>query len=66
MADKVKKARSTLPIKRKYKALQDISSGRPKKFVAEKYGVPKNTISTWLANREKILAAYESGGVNPK
>ena len=28
--------------------------------------MPKNTVSTWLANREKIMAAYESGGVNPK
>eukprot|EP00794_Sanderia_malayensis_P001774 gene1774-biopygen1618 len=38
----------------------------PKKSVAEKYGVPRNTASTWLASREKIVAAYESGGVNPK
>eukprot|EP00794_Sanderia_malayensis_P019313 gene19313-biopygen16194 len=38
----------------------------PKKSVAEKYGVPRNTVSTWLASREKIVAAYESGGVNPK
>ena len=26
----------------------------------------KSTVSTWLANKDKILAAYESGEINPK
>ena len=33
---------------------------------SKKYGVPKSTVSTWLANKDKILTAYESGEINPK
>ena len=66
MAEKIKKTRNVLPIKRKYHALQEILSGISKKTVAKKYGVPKTTVSTWLANKDKILAAYESGEINPK
>ena len=29
------------------------------KEVAEKYGVPKNTVSTWLANKEKLFTSFE-------
>ena len=53
-------------MKRKYNALQEILSGILKKSVAKKYGVPKSTVSTQLANKDKILAAYESGEINPK
>ena len=66
MAEKIKKARNVLPIERKYNVLQEILSGISKKSVAKKYGVPKSTVSTWLANKDKILAAYESGEINPK
>ena len=34
------------------------------KSVAEEYGVKKNTVSTWIANKRKIFEAYESGQVN--
>ena len=66
MAEKIKKTRSVLPIKRKYNALQEILSGISKKSVAKKYEVPKSTVSTCLANKYTILAAYESGEINPK
>ena len=46
--------------------MQEILSGISKKSVAKKNGVPKSTVSTWLANKDKILAAYESGEINPK
>ena len=52
--------------KKKYNALQEILSGISKKSVTKKYGVPKSTVSTCLANKDKILAAYESGEINPK
>ena len=49
----------------KYKALQKIEEGiRTKKRVAEEYGLKKNTISTWIANRTKNIEGYESGHVN--
>ena len=66
MTEKIKKRRNVLPIKRKYNALQEIMSGISKKSAAKKYGVPKSTVSTWLANRDIILAAYESGDINQK
>ena len=66
MAKKIKKTRNVFPIKRKYDALQEILSGITKTSVAKKYGVPKSTVSTWLANKDKILAANESGEINPK
>ena len=31
------------------------------KDVAVKYGVPRNTVSTWLKNKEKLVSAFESG-----
>ena len=66
MAEKIKKIRNVLPIERKYNALQEILSGISEKSVAKEYGVPKSTVSTWLVNKDKILAAYESGEINPK
>ena len=49
----------------KYKGLQKIEEGKStKKSVAEEYGVKKNTISTWIANKRKIFEAYEYGQVN--
>ena len=52
-------------ITEKYEALQKIEEGKStKESVAEEYGVKKNTISTWIANKRKIFEAYESGQVN--
>ena len=55
-------------IEDKFKALQEIESGQPKSLVAQKYGVPRNTIFTWLlpANKEKIMAVFSSGMTNLK
>ena len=33
----------------------------PNKDIATKYGVPKNTISTWIKNKDKILSSLEKG-----
>ena len=48
------------------KALQQIENGQPKPLLAQKYGVPRNTISIWLlpANKEKIMAVFSSGMTN--
>ena len=35
-----------------------------KKSVVEEYGVKKNTIYKWIANKTNIFEAYESGQVN--
>ena len=31
------------------------------KYVAAKYGVPKNTLYTWVKSKEKLFAALENG-----
>ena len=57
--------RVNISITDKYKALQKISQGKStNKSIAEEYGVKKNTVSTWIANKRKITEAYESGQVN--
>ena len=45
----------------KYKALKELEKGTPHKDVASLFGVPKNTLSTWKMNKDKILEKYNSG-----
>ena len=40
--------------------------GISNKNVAEKYVVPKNTVSTWLKNKEKLFTASEKSSNNAK
>ena len=49
----------------KYEALKDLEKGFSNKDVAVKYVFPRNTVSTWLKNKEKIVSAFKSGK-NPK
>ena len=43
----------------KCKALKDLERGMSNKDVAEKYGVPRNTVSTWAKNKERLLPLLE-------
>ena len=56
-----KRKLSTKTLSTKYEALKKIERGIPKKDVAAEYNVPRNTLSTWLKNKEKIVNAFESG-----
>lgn len=40
-------------LEEKYKALKEIKRGIAKKEVAKKYGIPLNTLSTWVKSKEK-------------
>ena len=62
---KQKKRTST---EKKFEALEDIESGQLKSLLAQKYSVPRSTISTGLlpGNKEKIMAAFSSGKFNLK
>lgn len=64
MSQKKKRASN----KDKFKALQEIEHCQSKSLLAEKYGVPRKTISTWLlpGNKERIIAAFFSGKINLK
>ena len=46
--------------------LKDLENSMSNKDASETYGVPKNTVSTWLRNKEKILLDKEKLSTNPK
>ena len=48
-------------LQEKCQALKDIEKGLRNKDVATKYGVLKNTISTRIKNKDKILSSLEKG-----
>ena len=59
VANKRKLVNKTL--KEKCAALKDLEKGVSNKDVAAKYGVPKNTISTWAKSKDKLFSALEKG-----
>jgi len=48
----------------KCKALKDLEKGMKNKDVAAKYGVKKNTLSTWLKNKKKLTTSLEKKGMS--
>ena len=51
----VKRKLNTKTLKEKCDILSHIEKGMTNKEAADKFGVPKNTISTWIKNKEKIF-----------
>ena len=47
----------------KCQALKDLDKGESNKDVAAKYNVPKNTLSTWVKNKEKLDALKKETNV---
>ena len=58
MAVKRKLVVKTLAEKRQ--ALRDLENCISNKNIAEKYGVPKNTVSTWHKNKKNFLLRWEN------
>ena len=52
-------------LKEKYDALKDLEKDASNRSVAKKYNIPKNTLSTWVKNKHKIMSSL-NGGNNPK
>ena len=50
----------------KCQVLRDLENGISNKNVVEKYGVPKNTVSTWLKNKEKLFTVLKNLRTNAK
>ena len=59
VAGKQKYTHKTL--REKCQALKDLEKRESNKDVAAKYNVPKNTLSTWVKNKEKRFDALEKG-----
>ena len=55
----IKRRLNSKPIGVKCKALKDLEKGMTNKDVAAKYGVPKNTLSTWVENKHKLTTSLE-------
>ena len=54
-----KQQRCDKSYKIKYISLKEIEKGTPRKDVLRMFEVPKNTLSTWKKNKEKIYENYE-------
>ena len=48
----------------KCKALKDLEKEMTNKDVAARYGVPKNTLSTWVKNKHKLTTSLEKKGIS--
>ena len=59
IAQKRKYVHKTL--REKCQSLKDLEKGLSNKDVAAKYGVPKNTLFTWVKSKEKLFVALEKG-----
>ena len=57
--DSSKQQRCDKSYKIKYISLKEIEKGTPRKDVPHMFEVPKNTLSTWQKNKEKIYENYE-------
>ena len=55
----VKRKLKNTKILQKCKIIKEIEKGMTNKEASEKFGVPKNTISTWMKNKEKLLKGLE-------
>ena len=62
----VKRKLNTKTLKEKCDILSHIEKGMTNKEAADKFGVPKNTISTWIKNKEKIFQALEESTPSTK
>ena len=56
-----KRKLNTKSIKDKYNALKEVEDGKTKSQVVAKYGIPKNTLFTWLKNKDKIFEVMKNG-----
>ena len=62
----VKRQLSVKSLGEKCQALRELEKGLPNKDVAEKYGVPRNTISTCIKNKSKYFTALEQSSNKKK
>ena len=62
----IKRRLNNNPIGVKCKALKDLEKGMTIKDVAAKYGVPKNTLSTWIKNKHKLTTSLEKKGISTR
>ena len=62
----VKRKMNTKTLKEKCDILSHIEKGMTNKEATDKFGVPKNTISIWIRNKEKFFQALEESAPSTK
>ena len=50
----------------KYQIIRQIEKGMTNKEASEKFGVPKNTISTWMKNKDKLFEGLKQSSSDAK
>ena len=60
----IKRRLNNKPIGVKCKALKGLEKEMTNKDVATKYGVPKDTLSTWVKNKHKLTTSLEKKGMS--
>ena len=61
-----KRYRVDQKLETKYKALVELEKGKSNKEVAQSFGIPPNTLSTWKKNKEKVFEAYKKRNAKTK
>ncbi|XP_037779428.1 tigger transposable element-derived protein 4-like [Penaeus monodon] len=62
----VKRKLNNTKLIKKCQIIREVEKGMTNKEASEKYGVPKNTISTWMKNKEKLLQGLEQSSSEAK
>ena len=60
----IKRRLNNKSISVKCKALKDLEKRMTNKNVAVEYGVPKNTLSTWVKYKHKLTTSLEKKGMS--
>ncbi|XP_062430738.1 tigger transposable element-derived protein 4 [Rhea pennata] len=58
--------KKSISIEEKVDMISAVESGRKKAEVAAQYGIKKNSLSSILKNKDKVLEAFESLGFDPR
>ena len=55
----VKRKMKNTKLIQKWQIIRQIEKGMTNKEASEKFGVPKNTMSTWMKNKDKLFEGLE-------
>ena len=67
MTTKAPQKRKTATLQTKYEAILEAEAGiKTKTKIAQEYGIPANTLSTWLKRAESYKQAYQTQGFAPQ
>ena len=62
----VKRQLKNTKLIQKCQIIRQIEKGMTNKKASEKFGVPKNTISTWMKNKDKLFEGLEQSSSDAK